>query len=44
MTLLKEMKIDLTFSDFPAFNARAMFFKDPEGNALELICHQTYEA
>ena len=41
VTLLKEMKIDLTFSDFPAFNARAMFFKDPEGNVLELICHHT---
>lgn len=23
---------------FPAMNANALFFKDPEGNALELIC------
>ena len=41
LTRLKEMKIDLTFSDFPVINARAMFFKDPEGNVLELICHHT---
>ena len=39
---LKELGIDLSFSDFPALNARAMFFKDPEGNVLELICHSTY--
>lgn len=26
-------------SVFPAMNARALFFKDPEGNQLELICH-----
>jgi len=38
------MKIDLTFSEFPAFNARAMFFKDPERNVLELICHQSHDA
>lgn len=35
---LNEFGIDLSFSDFPAMNARAMFFKDPEGNVLELIC------
>ncbi len=36
---IEELGIALTFSDFPAMNARAMFFKDPEGNTLELICH-----
>ncbi|MBL8819632.1 MAG: VOC family protein [Planctomyces sp.] len=36
---LCELGIELSFSDFPAMNARAMFFKDPEGNTLELICH-----
>ena len=24
---------------FPHMNAKALFFKDPEGNQLELICH-----
>lgn len=24
---------------FPAMQAKALFFKDPEGNTLELICH-----
>lgn len=36
---LEELGIALTFSEFPALNARAMFFNDPEGNTLELICH-----
>lgn len=31
--------LELSFSEFPSMNARAMFFHDPEGNALELICH-----
>lgn len=38
---LCEFGIELTFSEFPAMNARAMFFKDPEGNALELICNHS---
>ncbi len=25
--------------EFPAMTARALFFEDPEGNLLELICH-----
>ena len=29
---------------FPAMSARALFFKDPEGNTLELICHQPAES
>lgn len=36
---LNEMGVSLSFSDFPTMNARAMFFKDPEGNTLELIGH-----
>lgn len=28
-----------TVSEFPAMKARAMFFRDPEGITLELICH-----
>ncbi len=28
-------------SEFPNLNAKAIFFNDPEGNALELICHKT---
>jgi catechol-2,3-dioxygenase len=36
---LRERGIDVSFSDFPDMNARAMFFMDPEGNTLELICH-----
>ena len=28
---------------FPAMSARALFFQDPEGNELELICHDTVE-
>jgi catechol-2,3-dioxygenase len=27
-------------AEFPNLNAKAIFFKDPEGNMLELICHQ----
>lgn len=36
---LQQLGIEITFSDFPLMNARAIFFKDPEGNALELITH-----
>jgi catechol 2,3-dioxygenase-like lactoylglutathione lyase family enzyme len=36
---LVELGIGVTFSDFPDMNARAMFFQDPDGNTLELICH-----
>jgi len=38
---LDELGIDVSFSEFPTMNARAMFFKDPEGNVLELICHHS---
>ena len=36
---LNELKLAPSFSDFPSMNARAIFFRDPEGNTLELICH-----
>ncbi len=36
---LTELNVELSFSEFPSLNARAMFFQDPEGNVLELICH-----
>ena len=36
---LTDVGIEITFSEFPGMNARAIFFKDPEGNVLELICH-----
>ena len=41
---LGELGLELSFSEFPAVNARAMFFGDPEGNALELICHDAMDA
>ena len=31
--------IETTYSEFPNMNARAMFFRDPEGNTLEFISH-----
>lgn len=40
---LDQLGIDLTFAEFPGMNARAMFFRDPEGNALELICHHSMD-
>ncbi|APZ91801.1 VOC family protein [Fuerstiella marisgermanici] len=40
---LDELGIDVSVSEFPTMNARAMFFKDPEGNVLELICHHSME-
>ena len=29
---------------FPAMSARALFFEDPEGNELELICHDARQS
>ncbi|MEM8736396.1 MAG: VOC family protein [Planctomycetota bacterium] len=34
---LKKLGIPTTLAEFPNMNARAIFFSDPEGNALELI-------
>lgn len=36
---LTAMGLNPTTSQFPALKARALFFNDPEGNTLELICH-----
>ncbi len=36
---LIERGFNPTYSRFPAMNAKAIFFNDPEGNTLELICH-----
>lgn len=35
---LESRDIGVTESVFPTFGARALFFNDPEGNTLELIC------
>lgn len=40
---LRGFGIDLSFSEFPAMNARAMFFKDPDCNTIELICNKSNE-
>ena len=37
---LKQLQLNPVESEFPAMNARAIFFKDPEGNTLELICRR----
>ncbi len=36
---LQELGLAPRRTAFPAMNAKALFFKDPEGNTLELICH-----
>lgn len=36
---LERFGLNPSRSEFAAMRARAMFFKDPEGNTLELICH-----
>ncbi len=36
---LEERGLEVTTTRFPKMNARALFFQDPEGNTLELICH-----
>ncbi len=30
----------LSVNEFSNLNAKSIFFKDPEGNTLELICHE----
>ena len=37
---LTSLGIDAFVTQFPAMNAQAIFFSDPEGNRLELIAHQ----
>ena len=36
---LEGLGITPTEAEFPSMQARALFFDDPEGNLLELICH-----
>ena len=36
---LEQLNLEVTLSEFPALEARAVFFRDPEGNLLEFICH-----
>lgn len=36
---LEALGLEPRLAVFPAMNARALFFNDPEGNLLELICH-----
>ena len=38
---LQRHHIEATQSRFPDMSARAVFFRDPEGNTLELICHDS---
>ncbi len=40
---LVRLELEPIESEFPAFSAKAMFFSDPEGNRLELICHQHFK-
>ena len=35
---LKKLGLEPITTSFPALNAKAIFFNDPEGNRLELIC------
>ncbi len=39
LSLLERLKLQPIESEFPEMQAKAIFFKDPEGNMLELICH-----
>ena len=38
---LAELELAYTTEDFPHLRAKALFFSDPEGNMLELICHDS---
>lgn len=37
---LENLGLELEIHQFRNINARALFFKDPEGNLIEFICHQ----
>ncbi|MFM9873460.1 MAG: VOC family protein [Fimbriimonadaceae bacterium] len=39
LSRLKELNLSPTESEFPNMQAKAIFFRDPENNTLELICH-----
>lgn len=36
---LEELGLSPRTTEFPGMSAKALFFSDPEGNVLELICH-----
>ena len=36
---LSSLGLAPTEANFPDISARSLFFKDPEGNSIELICH-----
>lgn len=38
---LKQLELNPVETEFPNMHAKAIFFRDPEGNTLELICHHT---
>jgi catechol 2,3-dioxygenase-like lactoylglutathione lyase family enzyme len=40
---LTELGLQPVTTDFTNLNAKAIFFKDPEGNTLELICHASMQ-
>lgn len=37
---LETLGLSVQVSEFPHMQARGMFFNDPEGNLIELICHR----
>jgi catechol-2,3-dioxygenase len=39
LTRLHEQNLNPTESEFPNMQAKAIFFRDPENNTLEFICH-----
>lgn len=40
---LEDRGLDPQEATFPAMSARALFFEDPEGNLIELICYAAVE-
>ena len=40
---LEQLGLDVRTTAFPHMQAKAIFFNDPEGNLLELICHESSE-
>ena len=40
---LEKLDLEVSTTEFPHMQAKAIFFKDPEENLLELICHHHSE-
>ncbi len=40
---LKGLGLEIQTTEFPHMRAKAIFFNDPEGNLIELICHDSGE-